>query len=192
MISEIACDIKELVLATGYVNTHFEYCELIKNGEVTYPAQYVGGGNYEQVMNNDTNGNSYLRKNGDVSFSDPTGLAGKKVKACGSSSFVKITIPLRLVMIVLKSKLGDNAFSDDKLALDMNNYLSSAVTTTIFGVQSLSYNVTGHDTDSISIWSQEVKGMEYQMNFNYSYVAINFNVEAIVNPSCLTEDCSPY
>lgn len=190
MIAEIACDIRSLVESTGYVNTYFEYCELIKNGDVTYPAQYDGAGNYVQVFNNDVNGNGYLRKNGNISF----GAVSSNVKAfaCGGNPFVKMTIPFRLVLVVPKSKLGDNAFSDDLLCQNIINLLSSDVTTSIYGVRALEYSVTSYDSDSLSVWSAEVKGMNYQMNFKFSYVAINFNVISEVNPSCLTESCTPY
>src|SRR5688572_162344 len=118
MISEIACDIRDLVLSTGYVNTYFEYCEMIKNGDVTYPAQYDGGGNYVQVFNNDVNGNGYLRKNGNISFGQIS-TGNIKAFACGGNPFVKMTIPFRLVLVVPKSKLSDNAFSDDLLCQNM-------------------------------------------------------------------------
>jgi len=190
MISEIACDIRDLVLSTGYVNTYFEYCEMIQNGDVTYPAQYDGNGNYVQVFNNDVNGNGYMRKNGNISFGEVSSPV--KFAACGGNPFVKMTIPLRLVLVVPKSKLSDNAFSDDLLCQNIINLLQQAVTASIYGVKSLEYSVSSYDSDSLSVWSAEVKGAPYQMNFKYSYVAINFNAISEVNPSCLTESCNPY
>lgn len=186
MIEQIACDIKDLVLSSGYIKTHWEYAEMIRNGDVTYPAQYVGGANYEQVFNQDVNGNSYLRGNGQISFSQ---IDQDKLTACGGKNFVRMSIPLRLVMIVPKDKLSDSAFSDNVLALDMIGMLSGSLSTTITGVRSIEYSVTGYDTDSLSIWKAEVTGQEYQMNFRYSYIAINFNAVLIVNPSCLTTVC---
>jgi len=192
MIREICCDIKELILSSGYVNTHFEYCELIKNGDVTYPAQYVTGGNYEQVFNNDVNGNSYVRKNGKVSFAAVSGSDNVKVVACGGVQFVKMIYPLRLVMTVPKSKLSDDAFSDDLLAMEIITLLSANTTTTLAGVRSLEYNVTDFDIDALSIWNSEVKNSDYQMNFDFSYIAINFNAELVINPACLTSTCDAY
>jgi len=192
MIEAIACNIREIVLSSGYVNTHFEWCELIRDNGVTYPAQYIGGGNYEQVLNNDVGGNSYLRKNGNVSFGKPAGRLNVKTTSCGGDGMVQMTIPLRLVMVVPKSKLEDDAFSDDLLVQDMTSLIQGSVSLPETGAHSIKYQVTGSDTDSLSIWSTEVKGYEYQMLFDYSYIAINFNVVAVLNPNCLYRTCAYY
>lgn len=192
MIREIACDIKELVLSSGYVNTHFEYCELVKNGEVTYPGFYTGGGNYDNVFNNDVNGNSYLRKNGNVSFTSVSGADNIKLTACSDVNFVKMNIPFRLVMTVPKTNLSDDAFSDELLVMEMMSLLSGSVTPNMEGVRSIDYVTTSYDTDALSIWSSEVKGMEYQMLFGYAYVAINFTCAVVVNPTCLNLSCDVY
>ncbi len=192
MIREIACDIETIVMSSGYVNTHWQWAEWIKNGEVSYYSQYDVGGNYDQIFNNDVGGNSYLRKSGAVGFGNVTGTDNLKFMACGDNPFVKLTLPLRLVMVVPKSKLSDDAFSDDLLALEMIKAISSDVVVQIEGVRSLEYNIVSYDTDSILIWNNETKGIEYQMNFDYSYIAINFNAVAIVNPSCLNLNCNAY
>lgn len=189
MIREIACDIKDIIMATGYVMNHYEYVELVRQDQMTYPGYYIGGGNYEQVLNPDMGGMSYLRKNGNVSFGSVT---MPKFVACGGNPFVKMTMPFRLVMAIDKDKLGDDAFSDDLLAQNIIKVLSQAVSAAIYGVQSLEYEVTGYNTDSLSVWSDEVKGMDYQMNFRYSFISISFNAVSIVNPACLTEICNPY
>jgi len=192
MIREITCDINSIMMNSGFVNTHFEYCELIKNGDVTYPAQYDSGGNYVQVFNNDVGGNSYLRRNGKASFSSVSGVDNVKFIACGDNPFVKMTLPFRLVMTVPKSALLDDAFSDDLLAMSIINLITADTVVAIDGVRLLQYNVLDYDTDALSIWSAEVKGMDYQMNFAYSFVALNFNAVAIVNPNCLNFSCNAY
>jgi len=192
IIQDIACDIKELILSSGYVTTHFEYCELIRNGDRTYPAQYIPGGNYQEVFNNDVNGNSYVRKAGNVSFGEATTKRHKPFQACGGVNWQTMTMPMRLVMVVPREKMTDTAFSDDVLAHEIITLLSGAVIPTIYGVDSLSYDVKSYDIDSLSIWSEEVKGVDYQMNFRYAYIAINFNVVATINPTCLTSPCYAY
>lgn len=189
MIREIACDIAAIVRSSGYVNEHFEYCELIKRDGVTYPAQYIGGGNYEQVLNHDVNGTSYLRRNGKVSYSGVSGSDNIRLQACGGVQFVTMKLPLRLVMVVPKVNLHDDAFSDDALVGEMIALLSGSVPVSIFGVRDLTYNIVGSDIDALSIWKEEVKGVEYQMRFDYSYIAIDFNASAVINPSCLIQDC---
>lgn len=192
MIRDIACDVKEIVLSSGYINTHWEYCELIKNGEVTYPGFYIGGGNYQNVFNQDVNGNSYLRKNGKVSYGAVTGADNIKLSACSDVNFVKMNIPFRLVMTVPKTNLADDAFSDELLAMEMIALLSGAVTPNIEGVRSIEYNVTDYDTDALTIWKAEVQGSDYQMLFGYAYIAINFTCSIVVNPACIINSCDGY
>lgn len=189
MIQAAVCEIAQIVLSSGYVNTHFEYCEIIRVGDVSYPAQYVSGGNYEQVFNNDVNGNSYLRRNGKMRMATAPAPYNKKYRSCGDNPFALITVPFRLVMVVPKDKLADDAFSDDRLATDIIALISGASSINVVGVIDPSYEVEGYDTDSLSIWNEEVKGQQYQMNFQYSYVAINFNLTAIANPACLLSSC---
>jgi hypothetical protein len=191
MIQHIACDIKEIVMSTGYVNTHYEYCELITRSGTTFPAQYVGGGNYQQVNNHDVNGNSYLRRNGNASFSKPSGIYSIKTTSCKDSELVEMTIPFRLVMVVPRKNLEDNAFSDDLLAQEVIGQIVAGGNLQIDGVNSVTYNVTGYDIDALKIWADEIKGVEYQMNFNLAYIAININAVSIMNPACLRTVCTP-
>jgi hypothetical protein len=188
MIQEICCNIADIVKSSGYVNTHFEFCELIKRGDMVYPAQYIGGGNYEPVLNNDVNGNSYLRKNGKTSFGAPPSKQNVKTKSCGGDDMVQMTIPFRLVMVVPKSKLLDNAFSDELLVQEINSLLSNEGFTPT-GASNFEYALTNYDTDSLSIWASEVKGVDYQMSFDYSYIAIDFNAVVVANPACIYQSC---
>jgi hypothetical protein len=94
-------------------------------------------------------------------------------------------------MTVPKSNLSDDAFSDDLLVQEIIALLSAA-TPTNEGVRSIDYNVTNYDTDSLSIWKAEVSGMDYQMNFRFSYIAIDFTASVVVNPECLIRSCDAY
>jgi len=192
MIPQIACYIKDLMMASGLVNTHFEWTEHKQIGDVTEPMEYMAGSVYDSVLNNDVGGNSYLRKSGKVTFGSPTGTSKIKYKSCGDSGFYAITLPLRLVACIPKSKLSDNAFSDELLGARLAAILSSDVTVSIDGVQSIDFELIDYDTDPISVWNTEVKGAPYQMRFDLSYIAVNFKAVIIANPSCLNFTCDGY
>lgn len=190
MIKDIACYIEQAVLATGYVSKHFPYAELIRVGESTYPAQYIGKGAYDSLYNIDkTGGNSYLRKNGKSSISQATGVI-KPTPCFDEASVLLLRLPYRLVMTVPKSRLSDDAFSDDLLASEMIAALQGGIDLPELQAQDISLTVTDYDTDSLSIWKDEVSGVEHQMDFNYSYIALNLSVNITINSACLERLCA--
>jgi hypothetical protein len=87
MIRDIACDISDKVLATGLIKKHFQYCEMIRRGDATFPGQYIGLGNYDQVFTFDLNGMSYLRKTGPVSTTTAPDMP--KMTSCPDDVFVQ-------------------------------------------------------------------------------------------------------
>lgn len=190
MIQYIACDIKDKILSLGYINHHFEYCKIIPVGTDTYPAYYVGEGQYANVFDMDVNGHSYLRKAGRVTMPDAPTKQNIKTTSCGGDDFITVKIPLRLVLTVPKSKLGDDAFSDDYLIDEVVQMLSADIDIPDVNAREINYVITSTDTDSISVWRAEVTGVKHQMNFNYSYVAVDFNAEITINPACLIDACS--
>lgn len=190
MIQQISCDIRDKILSTGYINQHFDYCELVKDGEVTEPMFYVGGNQYQKIFNLDVNGHSYLRKAGKMTVSAAPSKQNVKVYSCGGDDNVLVKFPLRLVATVPKEKLDDNAFSDDHLVHEIIQALSADIELTGVEAIDIKYKINSSDTDSISVWRGEVNGIEHQINFKYSYVAIDFTAEIIINPTCLINACS--
>lgn len=189
MIQYIACDIKDKIMASGFVTEHYEFGTIIRRDDKTFPAMYIGGGNYETLSDKDINGHSYLRTTGKVTYSNPLVTDNVKTSSCGGDDFVQVNIPLRIVLTVPKSKLGDNAFSEQRLADEVLVILSDDITITEIVTRSINYNVTDIDTDPLSVWRGEVSGVDYQMNFRYAYIAVNFTAQVIINPSCLLDAC---
>lgn len=186
ILQDVLCDLKERLLESGFINEFYEYCELIKRDERTFPAYYIGGGEYKLVYDFDVNGAGYVRRTDDVRIE--TDFQRDAMLSCSDDNeFLNITYPLRAVLGVPKTLLGDDAYSDDRLFSEM---------VVIFGgsyeaanVQDVSTRILSYNTDSLDIWSREVQGVDHQMNFRLSYILINFNLTFSVNKSCLPEVC---
>ena len=188
ILQEYLCALRDAMIDRGLVNTFHPYAELIQRDGITFPAQYTSGGEYNQVHDFDTGGNGYVRKRSSVSVSLDRSAS---FTACeDDNAIVNVTYPLRMVLGVPKSKLNDNAYSDDTLMFEVFDIVGTTYNVT--NVQDTSVQVRSFDTDSLSIWSQEVRGFEYQMLFRLSYIAVDFDVTFTVSKSCLKDQCNGY
>lgn len=180
------CNLKDDLMESGYFTTLYEYVEVIEDGDKSYPQSYIGGGNYVKVYDFDINGSGYIRKRGDVSSS----VVGENLVSCsGSNPMLDLQIPLRLVCAVPKKKLNDNGFSDDTLAMDLVGYIGkrqSGVT----GAQSVHGQFLGYSTDRNKVWSQEVHGVDKQVDLNLSFIAIDFNLVIRASLDCIRINCN--
>ncbi len=185
ILEDVLCDLKSQLLESGYFHVFYEYCEQIERDGITFPAQYLKAGEYKNVMDFDVNGAGYIRKRSAVSVKQNNTY--QNVTSCVTDTILDVNFPLRLVAGVPRVKLNDNAFSDDflfsELAAIITGSFSAAKTI------SISNSITSYDTDSISIWSNEVRGKDYQMNFKLSYVAIDFNLLITANANCMAQIC---
>jgi hypothetical protein len=187
ILQDVLCSIKDAVIGSGLVNKFYEYCEQIRRDERTFPAYYIGGGENIQVQDFEVNGAGYIRKRGGVPINDSP---LPSVTACDDITLLQITYPMRMVLGVPKSKLDDSPFSDDRLFYEILPILDADYTAT--RVQSVDLNVRSYETDSLTIWSQEVKGFDYQMHFRLSYIAIDFDIVFTVQSDCIREVCYGY
>jgi len=180
------CNLKDEIMLSNYFNKLYEYAEIIHDGDKSYPQAYLANGNYTRVYDFDINGSGYIRKNGSVS----TSVVGSSTVACSDTNpMIDITVPLRLVCAVPKSKLSDNGFSDDTLAFDLIGYIGrrqSAVT----GATSVTGRVMGYSTDRNQIWSQEVRGIDKQLLLTLSFIAIDFTITIRAPLDCISQNCN--
>jgi hypothetical protein len=188
ILQEYLCALRDAIIERGMVNTFYPYCEQIERDGITFPAQYISGGEYKQVQDFDVNGNGYIRKRGSVSVALNR---SSSFTACeDDNAIVNLTYPLRMVLGVPKANLRDDAYSDDLLMFEMFEIIGTTYNVT--NVQDVSNQVRSFDTDSLTIWSQEVRGFDYQMHFRLSYIAVDFDVTFTVSKSCLKEQCNGY
>lgn len=188
ILQDALCNLKSSLMETGYFNRFYEYVHQVKEGVEVTPQYYNGKGGYIDVYNFDVNGSGYIRKTGAMNLTD-SGLP--QVTSCSEGDIVNVNYPLRAVFAVPRTKLNDNAFAEDQLALDLMAAISNEATA-ITNVSEVSFNTTSYKTDRLQIWKEEIQGIEHQMNFKLAYVAIDFTLTLTTTIGCLTADCASY
>ena len=190
MINQLFCDIADKLKLTGYFDTVYEYCEIIKRTDGTLRPMYYKGfkAGYIDVQNFDKNGTAYIRKRGNVSVQvDRT--AARLTSCTDTSQMITATYPLRLVVAVPKSQLEDSPLVDDILVADLIGVLQSDMQSTALAMNATSVmlNVASYDTDSVTIWEGENKGVPLDETkvYRFAYVAIDFICEIKGNVECL-------
>lgn len=178
---------------TGYFEKIFPLVELVERDGITYPAHYTGKGQYESVSNFDAwNGMAYFRLTTKQIINKP---AFDPMSMCDEA--VDMTFNLRLVACVPKSKLSeDDAFADErisktiisKLIID-GGWIKDELKATSFTAFP---SVVTYDNRQILQEEYNNVSKMKDVNYNYSYHAIDFAVTVRVKESCLTTECEPY
>lgn len=190
MINQLFCDIADKLKLSGYFESVFEYTEIIKRTDGTLRPMYYKGlkAGYIDVQNFDKNGTAYIRKRGNVSVQ--VDRAATRLTSCtDTTKMITATFPLRLVVAVPKSQLEDSPLVDDIMAAELIGVLQSDMqaTATAMNAVSLDCLVTGYDTDSVTIWETENKGVQLDESkvYRFSYLAIDFICELRGDVTCL-------
>ena len=190
MITQLFCDIADKLKLTGYFQTVYEYSEIIQRTDGTLRPMYYKGqkAGYVDVQNFDKNGSAYIRKRGNVSVQVDS--RATRLSSCVDTSRAIIaTFPLRLVVAVPKSELEDSPLVDDILAADLMGVLQSDMqsTATAMDAREITCMVTSYDTDAVTIWNAENKGIVFDETkiYRFSYLAIDFICEIRGDVECL-------
>jgi len=144
---------------------------------------------YIDVQNFDKNGIGYIRKTSNVRIELDTSVV--KITSCQEDmlSYATMTYPLRLVVAIPKDKLEDSPLVDDILVADLMGALQGDYFSTANDMDATSVRllINSYDTNSLSIWSSENKGVIFDESvvYRFSYVAIDFNVQIKGKLTCL-------
>lgn len=190
MITTLFCDIADKLKLTGYFDKVYEYTEIIQRNDGTYRPMYYKGAKagYIDVQNFDVNGTCYIRKRSNVSVQiDRTQV--RRTSCVDSTKYIIATFPLKLVIAVPKSQLDDSPLVDDVLAADLIGVLQSDMdaTATAMDASEVKCYVTGYETDALTIWSAENKGIPFDETkiYRFSYISIDFICEISGQVECL-------
>lgn len=190
MINTLFCDIAAKLKLTGYFDTVYEYCEIIQRTDGTLRPMYYKGfkAGYIDVQNFDKNGTAYIRKRGTTTIR--TDSSAIRLNSCvDTSKNILATFPLRLVVAVPKVQLEDSPMVDDNLAAELIGELQGDMdaTATAMNATSVSLQVTSYETDAVTIWTAENKGVALDESkvYRFSYLAIDFICEIRGQVSCL-------
>jgi hypothetical protein len=169
---------------TGYFQNFYEFATMVEVNGVTRPMYFVDGTNVVDVHNFDIGGSGYIRKNGQVTFNRS---ALPSVTACTArEGLLEIRLPLRAVFAVPKSKLNNNGFSDDLLAMELIDVLHGdqpgVSGATVFS------RVLRYETDRDKIYKEEVNSGNLPI-LELSYICIDFELLYTGSVECFKTTC---
>lgn len=185
--NDTLCALKEDLMATGYFSHLFEFAVMEEQGDVKKPVYYADGGQVRDVMAFDQNGSGYIRKNGRISISRspmqvPTSCDAK-------TGYIDLRLPLKGVFAVPKSKLGNDAFSTDKLAIDLMAVLHADMSANA-GLSAVG-RVLGYETERNTIYNGETNTGTPPI-LELAYLSIDFEITFTGAASCFQESCAYY
>lgn len=186
MIDIIVNNLGEKIKATKIYSRVICFAEMSIDGEgKMQPKAYTGAGQLQNVSDFDNaTGLCYFRKNGKISMARST---DENTTRTACEEMLTLNIPLRFVGMVPKKIFTDDAFTDDRIALDIIKTLEEKHASVISQLQAraVSIEVLEYDTDSINILSEEYKGIDRKdFNYNMSYIAVNFQVSILMSKEC--------
>lgn len=186
MIPVIVNNLGAKITATKIYSRVICFAEMTIDGEgKMQPKAYLSTGQLQNVSDFDNvAGVAYFRKNGKVGFQRITDAETQRTSC---EEILQLNIPLRFVGMVAKNLFTDDAFTDDRIALDIIKTLEEkhAAIITELDARQVSIEVIDYDTDSINILSEEYKGIERKdFNYNMSYIAVNFQAVVLISKEC--------
>lgn len=186
MIDIIVNNLGEKVKATKIYSSVICFAEMSIDGEgKVQPKAYTSNGQLQNVSDFDNiAGVCYFRKNGKIQMER---ISNDNLARTACDYLLQLNIPLRFVGMVPKKLFTDDAFTDDRIALQIIKILEEKHSSIIIELdaRSVSIEVSEYDTDSINIAREEYQGIERKdMNYNMSYIAINFQANVLISKEC--------
>lgn len=186
MIPVIVNNLGAKITATKIYSRVICFAEMTVDGEgKMQPKAYISTGQLQNVSDFDNvAGIAYFRKNGKIGLQRITDTESIRTSC---DEMIQLNIPLRFVGMVPKKLFTDDAFTDDRIAPAVIKVLEEkhAAIITELDARSVSIEVLDYDTDSISILSEEYRGIERKdFNYSMSYIAINFQAVVLISKEC--------
>lgn len=189
ILESIISALNAALLPSNYFEQLFCLAELIKGSDdKSRPMIYSGNGQYSQVNNFDNyNGMGYWRKSGDVSSAIDNSTS---MRACDDQ--IRYRYPLKFVCAIPRAKfVKDDQYTDDRVTDKLIATLAaqnSAIKATI-GAKLVSILPQKYTTDNKSIVAAEYSGLWSDINYKFSYLSIDFEIEVLISKSCIPDQC---
>ena len=153
-------------------------------------ATYAGKGQYTPIGYDKFRGIVYTRRNGKISVS-----RYDKDSGSGCTELKEFNIPFRTVSIIKRQYVSDDCFADNTVAENIIEKLNEKFTglKTDIQAKSVRVNITGIDDNRASILAEEYPAQDIKdLLYNYSIVAVDFEVNVIANVFCMIKECERY
>lgn len=158
----------------------YNLCELVESKGKTYPAEYLGGGEFKDVNDFDfKKGVVYHRKTSDVSQEESEEFNMPR-------TFYDRIYSLRTVAVAPREIVEDSKYAGDKLADNIANVISDKHTASLANsLNALRANIQidNISTDRKAILQSEYEGSK-EVRYEFVYIAIDYQVLITASKEC--------
>ncbi len=169
----------------------FSYVEMIDTAQGSFPAVYIGEGNYEPVNLSSYAGIGYTRKREPIVFDKAS-----QETYVGCEILDLAILSLRSVVSVKKELLNcDHLFGSDFLTEELFRTLSGRypLLAECASVNDAEIIIKKTEDDRLRILQQEYEGSKFQeIPYDWMMIAIDYEVRLIFNKGCLKKFCDGY
>lgn len=186
MLKEVIEHINNLVTLDvskfyGLVEKVTRYAEPI----TSYPAEYVGGGDFTPINFDFHSSLVYHRVNGSQSSQESESATG-----CGMD--LTITQPMRLVLYCSRDLISREVYGVDKIVHNVRQDISFNNSTTLSSSLKSDYVsvvVNSVNMDFYSVWAEEFNNVDYSLNSDKCLIAFDYTIEIKGEKDCLSYIC---
>ena len=186
MIKDALQYLGSVLRTTGLFTKVYDLCELLTVDGKTYPAYYVGAGEYKDISGFDRNdGTGYFRLNGQTKINS----TDDKFQTTSCPTVFDVSIPLILVCVVSKKRaICDDEFASQSIAEQISNALNGAGGA--LNMVSSSCTVNGYTTNGNEILKAEYKDPSInEFNPKFAYISFDLTFDMTVDSNCIETIC---
>lgn len=160
--------------------------EKIKRDERSYPAEYMGQGNYKEINFDFYSSLVYHRLGNQTSETDDSNPV-----ACEEN--IKITQPVKLILYCKKDILSDDANGALKISNNIRNQITFSNDKdlcSLLQVDSVSVNIETVNFNSYEVWAGEFDNVDYKLESTHYLISFDYEIEIVGSKECiLTYEC---
>lgn len=190
MIEQVISELNSRISELNIIEKLYGLCEIISDGEKTFPAEYCLN-EYTQVSDFDKyNGIGYHRLNGDISIQE------NEDSANGCDQYVIRSYPMKFVCVIPRNtykKNNNDAYVDSKIAENIESKItirSNKTLIQLLSIDSLRVSPERISLNKLDILRGEYTGIDFQVNYKYAYISIDYTIELAGDISCFNlQEC---
>lgn len=191
MVKQVFEYLAEKLAALQMFELVIPIAEIIDKMDGSFPAYYIGKGNYRPIDLSAYAGVGYFRKLSAAQFAK-----SDRETFVGSETLEEVTIPVRLVLSIKKDILNiDTGFASSYLFEEMIRVFSGnhPLLADKAGVSDVEVLMKDSEDDRLKIFAQEYTGSTLrELPYDWIMVMVDMDVKLTFNKNCINKFCDGY
>lgn len=191
MVKQVFEYLAEKLAALQMFEQVIPIAEIIDKADGSFPAYYVGKGNYRPIDLSAHAGVGYFRKLAAAQFAK-----SDRETFVGSETLEEVTLPIRLVLSIKKDILNiDTGFASSYLFEEMIRVFSGnhPILADKAGVTDVEVFMKDSEDDRLKIFANEYTGSTLrELPYDWIMVMVDMDVKLLFNKNCINKFCDGY